>query len=428
MRETVCIVLNEREAQKARAADMLQNALSELAITSSRLEVCEEINELIKERLPQILVLDYLLGDYSTGLDVLNALASLPEDKRPSVFFLTDEPSVQVAVEAMRLGACNYFEIDNPQSISRLAREIQQILRERRVHSSRVLPRPRSLSLKDLVAQAESSRNMIIQARTLLLKCPSVIIVHGPAGSGRSTIAQALLAGRRAGFSRIIDLATCAEPLSDMLGLNPSNSGPKLGLDLSVLIENLEADTGELADLIFSRANRIWRASIGSSSSLILCSTAPEITQAWKSLVKECEVLRVPPLGERTEDIPALVQKFIEEACDISGQKLARFDGELISWLATLDWPGQVRELKAVVLNAALASAFSAEPKKQIISLYKDLWESEIKQQKAAPPLSVLTAASVLEMCGHNYRMAAARLGCSPQALLKLLYPNSPQV
>ncbi|RIL08412.1 MAG: hypothetical protein DCC75_09015, partial [Proteobacteria bacterium] len=71
MREPVTIVLNEREANKARAAEVLQRTLQDLGITASRLEIDEHIEDTILKKAPRVLVLDYLLGDYSTGLDVL---------------------------------------------------------------------------------------------------------------------------------------------------------------------------------------------------------------------------------------------------------------------------------------------------------------------------------------------------------------------
>lgn len=429
MRETVCIVLNERESQKTRTVELLQNALSDLGITSSRMEVCEDINQIILQRLPQVLVLDYLLGDYSTGLDVLTSISGLPEGKRPRVFFLTDEPSVQVAVEAMRLGACNYFEIDNPQSVSRLTREIQQIAEEKRWQSAIAPPRRRHLSLDQLTAQARSSRTMIEQARAFLLKAAPVIIVHGTPGSGSSTLAQALLseAAVNEGFARVADLATSCEPMLDLLGLDPANNGPRLGADLSVLLEHAEEDTGELLDLVSSRFNRIWRktAGITACSRLILCSSEVETAKAWKKLLPETAILRVPPLDQRLEDLPALVQYFVEEAAELSGQKIARFDGELISWINSVPWPGQIRQLRSVIIDAAVTSTFSSKTKREIITACRELWDSEASCTGEPSVMSPLTAASALELCGHDYRLAAARLGCSTRALLKIVSSTS---
>ena len=70
MTNNVCIVLNEREPHKLEVADKLQSALSVIGINLSRLKIGPDINEECVKIEPGYLILDYLLGDYSTGLDV----------------------------------------------------------------------------------------------------------------------------------------------------------------------------------------------------------------------------------------------------------------------------------------------------------------------------------------------------------------------
>ena len=71
MREDVCIVLNEREPSKSKAAEALQAQLQSRGITSSRPVIDRNIEEILVTRMPQVLLLDYLIGDYSTGLDIM---------------------------------------------------------------------------------------------------------------------------------------------------------------------------------------------------------------------------------------------------------------------------------------------------------------------------------------------------------------------
>lgn len=63
-------------------------------------------------------------------------------------------------------------------------------------------------------------------------------------------------------------------------------------------------------------------------------------------------VLNIPPLHEHREDIPALVEKFLEESCE--GRPILRLASGTISWLTKQPWPGNVRELRQAVHRAVL--------------------------------------------------------------------------
>ena len=133
MRERVCIVLNERESTKEKAANSLEEKLREADITASRIEIDKHIVDVICERYPEVLVLDYLIGDYSTGLDIqaaVNAKKVGEHVSKPKIVFLTDEPSVPVAVEALKNGAVEYIELDNPQAVQNTARVVAELLKE----------------------------------------------------------------------------------------------------------------------------------------------------------------------------------------------------------------------------------------------------------------------------------------------------------
>jgi len=56
--------------------------------------------------------------------------------------------------------------------------------------------------------------------------------------------------------------------------------------------------------------------------------------------------LKIPPLRERKEDIPALAQSFVENFCKGQGIPLVKVPTETIAWLQAYPWPGNVRELK----------------------------------------------------------------------------------
>ena len=66
--------------------------------------------------------------------------------------------------------------------------------------------------------------------------------------------------------------------------------------------------------------------------------------------------IRVPPLRERKEDIPQLVEFFTKKYCDENGKPVYRFSSEALKVLMDYHWPGNVRELENVVERAVVLS------------------------------------------------------------------------
>ena len=437
MRDPVCIVLNEREPSKARAAELLQSALQGLNITSSRLEVTQDVTAALTANKPSVVVLDYLLGDITTGLDVMTRISEFPEDRRPAAFFLTDEPSVPVAVEAMRLGALNYYELDNPQAVLKLSREIAHVVVSRRTAAGHDRSTKSVLTLDDLVAQADTTRRLLEQARVLIKTRPPVIAIYGPPGSGKSTLAHALQlalsnqkerlkAGDKKAESvpsstllKTVDLSLCTEPLNDLLGLHESTIGPRAFFELLAVIEQADSDTGELVELVRSALKKLPNDK-HVKAPLIVCLHSSDALRMWQRVIGDAHCLSMPSLSERSRDIPALVQKFTIEATELSGEKVAHLDSTVISWIASLEWVDNCKQLKSVIIDTLLSGPYQGDSLKSRIEDCRALWmESRALQQ--APSLNALSAAFALEVSNHNYRIAAARLGCSTHQLYQLI-------
>lgn len=424
MREQVCIVLNERESTKAKAAEALSARLRELGITSSRIPVTEEIEGILKQRLPRVLVLDYLLGDFSTGLDILLGLKNIDADRRPHVLFLTDEPSLQVAVEALREGALHFIELDDPQAIQKASDEIHAILNQ----APSLAAQPRSYpKLDDLVFGAPASISLRNQIQEAASKRSAVVFVHGKPGSGVSTVARTLQGMHLSStFARSIDLKHFQDNLLETCGLVPARDELRLGSNLSLIVEHAEEEDGELLDYVGRNFESLWSAQNNINSSfLILCSNDAQALKAWKARVP-LHVISLPGLNERKEDIAAFVQRCVREAEEFAGRKIKPFSPEIITWLGSLAWPGELRQLRSVVIDAAIGVGFGEENIRAALESRLELWEDPALQETCAH-IDPLAAAAVLELSGFRYQIAAARLGCSARSLYDLLHPAAVQ-
>ena len=65
-------------------------------------------------------------------------------------------------------------------------------------------------------------------------------------------------------------------------------------------------------------------------------------------------LIHLPPLRERSGDIPLLASHFLEKACRHRGKQIEGFSPEALDWLDSLEFPGNIRELAQMVDNAAL--------------------------------------------------------------------------
>lgn len=414
MREKVCIVLNERESAKSKAAAALEKHLNDLGITATRLKVAEGLEKALKERPPQFVIIDYLLGDYSTGLDVMAALQKLPDSKRPQFLFFTDEPSVQVAVEALQAGALTYVELDDPMAPAKLSAKIQAHLQPQTVVERSTPPTP---SLDELVWNAPASIAFQHRCHECLKKQVPIILLHAAPGAGASIIARSLIKSRPQSLAPVsINLRSYQGDLLSALGLRtPIPRTARFGLNAHFIVEHLEEDSGLLRAHLDEQPAHFWNNF--SNSSLVLCTSQSEAVRPWLDFAP-CTVLKIPSLSERSEDIPALVQRFMAEAEQFAGKRLKPLSSELVNWLKSCDWPGEIRQLQSTVIDAALSASSTDEMRAHMVEL-RAVWSENATLRSL--PLDAVHAAFIFDASGQDLRRAALRLGCSAQELSSIL-------
>jgi PAS domain S-box-containing protein len=126
--------------------------------------------------------------------------------------------------------------------------------------------------------------------------------------------------------------------------------------------------------------------------------------------------IHLPPLRERKDDIPLLIDHFLRQARD-HGQKNARFSKEALSLMLTYDWPGNIRELRSVVQYALAGSETSL--------LRPENLPPGIRVSKAVPShgkgLDQATVQAALALCGGNKVKAAQLLGVGRATLYRFL-------
>jgi DNA-binding NtrC family response regulator len=132
--------------------------------------------------------------------------------------------------------------------------------------------------------------------------------------------------------------------------------------------------------------------------------------------------LTIPPLRERTADIPALVRAFVAESCQTKKRRLPRFSEEAMGILCRHSWPGNVRELRNVVERALLLCNTDEITRAHLPETMLVPPQIVIAQAPAGPTLNERDRiVAALAECADNQSRAARKLGLSRKRLISRL-------
>jgi transcriptional regulator with PAS, ATPase and Fis domain len=130
----------------------------------------------------------------------------------------------------------------------------------------------------------------------------------------------------------------------------------------------------------------------------------------------------VPPLRERLEDVPLLVDHFIKEIAKKAGKKINRIDTKVFKKLTTYNFPGNVRELKNMIERAVILSDSEVLDEDCFIS-FSFLWDNSGNKTGISDDIFDLATIEknhiikILKKTKHNKSKAAGLLNISRQAL-----------
>jgi DNA-binding NtrC family response regulator len=254
-----------------------------------------------------------------------------------------------------------------PPEAALLRRRVRELARR-----SESLPRPLSLAqrgVRDALAGRFSrwfgDLELPALLRALDPRLADVpLLVRGEPGSGRSSLARYVHffgSGAGGAFVQVVctpglSLPRLREAIADAARDTQAASAAALCL-LSVdrLAPELQRELldwielGPPPGLLRARSLR-WIATADDAAESD--PLAPELRQALGGLV-----LRIPPLRERTASIAGLVEAAASRFCGAHGERPRRFDDDALRVLTEYPWPGNLRELEAVVLQSLAASA-----------------------------------------------------------------------
>ena len=326
---------------------------------------------------PDVIFLDVKMP----GMDGLDVLARLREDDPTAlVVMISGHGTIDTAVEATRKGAYDFLE--KPLDTDRL------LVTLRRALELKGLTR----TMADLKNQVESRYEIVgtsFAVRQVLERVERVaptearVLVTGENGTGKELVARAIhrLSSRAEGpFIEVNCAAIPSELIESALFGHIKGSFTGAIADRAGKFEQADGGTlflDEVGDMSLDAQAKVLRAleegvitRVGGSKAIqvdvrVVAATNKDLARAIQDgafredLFYRLNVvpIHVPPLRERREDIPMLVQHFADLMAKRDGVPPRSFDAAAVDRLMDLPWPGNVRELRNTVERLMILSA-----------------------------------------------------------------------
>ena len=399
--------------------------------------------EMFRRQPFQLVITDLRMPGRLSGLDLVREIKhAWPET---SILVITAHGTIETAVEAMRLGADDY--IAKPVELEMLALQVRRAAEHHglREEVSRLRARLAAAGeMPEIIGQSQAIREVFTCVRQVA-DTDLPILIQGESGTGKELVARAIhnLSGRRTGPFLASNVGALPETLieSEIFGYEKGAfsgsvrekpgwfemaQGGTLFLD----------EVGEMAaktqvDLLRVLEQREVRR-LGGQALIpldvrLVAATHRDVDELLaegklrEDLYYRLNVvpIRIPPLRERRDDIPALVQHFLERACSHQHREPKQVAGAALRVLVDYSWPGPVRQLKNCIERVV---ALVESPVIHAVDLPKVMTApaertSTLNLDAAVQETEKATILAALARCNNHREHAAQLLGISPRTL-----------
>jgi two-component system nitrogen regulation response regulator NtrX len=325
----------------------------------------DEALRAIEDRRPHLVILDiWLQGSRLDGLEVLSAIKATYPDL--PVVIISGHGNIETAVTAIKRGAYDYiekpFKADRLILVTLRALEALQLRREVREL------RERSTVTTEMVGKS-AAINHLRGSLDRVAPTNSRILIRGASGTGKELAARVIhqRSARKDGPFVVLNAAAMAPDRveEELFGIEDrAGTARKVGA-----LEEAHGGTlyiDEVADMPLETQGKVLRVLVeqkflrlGGAQKVavdvrIISSTSRDLEREMQEgrfredLYHRLNVvpLRVPSLAERRDDIPELIEFFVNQIAQASGLAPRRIGEDAIAVLQAHDWPGNVRELR----------------------------------------------------------------------------------
>lgn len=393
-----------------------------------------------------LLLLDYKMPGMD-GLEVLKKVKAI--NPQIDVIMMTAYGTIETAVDAMKSGALDYItkpiELDELSLLIDRISERRTLIRENQILREKIWKKGITT---DQIVYKNHKMETLINMVARVASSRATVLLQGESGTGKELFARLIhTTSPRSGKSMIVvNCGALPETLleSELFG---HERGAFTGATARRIGRFEEADGGtlfldEIGELSPSVQVKLLRflqerefQRLGGNQTLrsdvrIISATNRNLDQdVREGSFREdlyyrlnVVVMRVPPLRERKDDIPILVDHFIKRFSVENGKTISGLSSEAMDLLLKYDYPGNVRELENIIERAVVIARDS------IISVrdlpFKDLqsrrYDTSFKKtslRESVESLEQRLIEDAMEEAGHNQSKAAEILGISERML-----------
>ncbi len=440
-------------------ADVIAEGLARLGHRTAAVNSGDEALARIRAQHFDVVVTDLVLGGQVDGLQVLAAARN--DSPGTEVILITAHSSVDTCRTALQRGAFDYVEkpIDIDELRTVVSRAVEKTAQERTIQDLR-----RQLDNHfgfDAIVGNSPALMQILDTVRRVAPSDLPVLIQGESGTGKELLAQAIHNNSRRKEHRLVAL-NCAglseSILEDELFGHVKGAFTGAAGDRKGRFEHADGGTiflDEVGDMPLAMQAKLLRVlengevvRLGSNETIhVNVRLISATNQSLQELVKEKKfredlyfrirgaMITLPPLRQRREDIPVLIDHFLGESAKRHGKKITGLTSETRRVLMSYGWPGNVRQLKNVVENMVVLADDSAESKLALTDLPPEIYSPAPAASGGAivptGPTSMVGLSLIeaekqfirdtLKMVAGNREQAAAILGIGERTLYRKL-------
>ena len=338
-----------------------------------------EAQRLLAERPFDLFVVDNVMPGI-TGLELVREVSALPDAERPQVVMMTAHGSTQLVREAFKLGVEDFLE--KPFEIDELLALARRAVRSRRLQTEKqylISERDAEFNHYGLVGRSRAMQEVVSRAG-LVAETKSTVLITGETGTGKEMVAR-LIHHRSAQRDMPLIKVNCAAIPETLLeselfghvrgaftGATMTKRGKfALADGGSIFLDEI----GTMSPAVQSKLLRVLQERefepLGSERTQkvdlrVIAATNRDLKQMvtdgkfQEDLYYRLNVIpiEIPPLRERRDDIPVLMDHFFDKHRQRTGKHVEGVDPGVVEALQRYDWPGNVRELENTIERAVV--------------------------------------------------------------------------
>jgi len=365
MPEKILIVDDERGIRET-----LRGVLEDEDFVVSTAVSGEECLEAVKQNSFSCILLDIWLGSGIDGLETLERLSEAGSDA--AVVMISGHGNIETAVRSTKLGAFDFIE--KPLSLERTIVTVKNAIRQRKLEQANKQLRRELGAQYEMVGESIAMRALRKQI-SIVAPTEGRVLISGESGTGKELVARAIHDQSHRSGAAFVEINSAAIPEelveSELFGhakgaFSGATKAKKGKFQIADGATLFLDEIGDMSATVQAKMLRVLEEQrfepVGSNTPITVDVRVISATnKSLDSLIENGDFradlfyrlnvipFQVPPLRERPEDVPQLIEHFNRRFSADYGKQPKIFADATISKLQEYAWPGNVRELKNTV-------------------------------------------------------------------------------